>query len=317
MQYTYAKIGAKVKKLISIILTITIISVSVLFVSCSDILNTFKSGSNNGLEGSILDWAIIPEEGETEETIALAVRMFDNANELYKQVKYCRYSTYGSIKAGANCERYIFNVKNENEWYSSEVQHVENPLVAIFSPSFLTLKYGNLDYGKAVVLNATKDISVSKETGVPYGDLSSATASEEDLPIFNVAQNGKHIQTDFVITEETVKSATITHNDEEGYFTVTIELDVQNEEAIAKPWADLKESSKDAKYTSCTEIIEIWDSGHYKYFNAIDKWTGTAVVKINAVIDYKTYFTYDKSDCNLNDYFGYETLLSMTKLKEE
>lgn len=299
------------KKLISIILIILTICLSILFVSCKQPVNVFTSGLNNGLEGSILDWAIIPSESEEETTISLAVKMFDNANELYKDVDYCKYSTYGLIKAGTTCERYLFNVKNKTEWYSSEVQHVENAIVAIFSPSFLTLKYGSLDYGKAVVLNASKGISVNKETGVPTADLSSAEASEEDLPNFHSSQEGKHIQTDFVITEETVKSATITHNDEEGFFTVIIELDVENETAIAKPWADLRQSSKDAKYTSCTEIIEIWDSGHYKFFNAIDKWTGTAVVKINAVIDYKTYFTYDADECILPTFFGYDNLLAL------
>lgn len=299
------------KKSLSIVLIITIIALSVFLVSCNLVINIFQSGSSSELEGSILDWAVIPDESDSESMIAMAVRMFDNANELYKQVKYCKYSTYGSIKAGAKCERYLFNVKNDKEWYSSEVQHVENAIVAIFSPSFLTLKYGNLDYGKAVVLNASKDISVNKETGVPSGDLSSAVATEEDLPNFHPSQEGKHVQTDFVITEETVKSASITHNDEEGFFTVIIELDVENETAIAKPLADLRESSKDARYTSCTEIIEIWDSGHFKYFNAIDKWTGTAKIKINAEINYKTYFTYDKSECDLKTYFGYETLLSL------
>lgn len=298
------------KKVLLFILSVTILCTSFISVSCRLIDVNFQSGRKDGLTGSILDWAQIPPETDVESTISMAVRMFDNANELYKQVEYCKYSTYGSIKAGANCERYLFNVKNGTEWYSSEVQHVENAIVALFSPSFLTIKYGNLEKGKAVVMNMDKDISVNKETGVPTGNLSNAKVSEEPLPNFHKLQLGKHVQTDFVITEETVKSATITHNDEEGFFTLVIELDVDNETAVAKPLADLRQSSKDAKYTSCTEIIEIWDTGHFKYFNAIDKWTGTAVVKINAVIDYKTYFSYEKEDCDITTYFGYDSLLS-------
>lgn len=300
------------KKILCIIIALTTVLVCTLSVGCADIINNiFKSGNSNDLKGSILDWATIPDEDDSDAMIALAVKMFDNANELFKSVKYCKYSTYGVIKAGVTCERYIFNVKNDTSWYFSEAQYSDNAFINAVSKPFLTLKYGSLDYGKAVVLYSEKDIAVNKETGVPFANLSGATESEEDLPIFHESQEGKHIQTDFVITTETVKSASVTHNDDEGFFMVTIELDVDNEVAIEKPWADLKENAKDAKYTSCTEIIEIWDSGHYKFFNAIDKWTGTVGIKIKATIDYKTYFTYDKKECDLSTFFGYDNLLAL------
>lgn len=300
------------KKLLCVIIALTTVLFCILSAGCKNKDNNqFQSGNANGLEGSILDWAIIPDEDDSEAMIELAVKMFDNANELYKSVKYCKYSTYGNIKAGVTCERYIFNVKNDTSWYFSEAQYSESAFINAVSKPFLTLKYGTLDYGKSVVLYSEKDISVNKETGVPFANLSEVSESEEELPNYHESQEGKHIQTDFVITTETVKSASITHNDEEGFFTVTIELDVENETAIEKPWADLKENAKDAKYTSCTEIIEIWDSGHYKFFNAIDKWTGRVGIKINATIDYKTYFTYNMEECNLSTYFGYDNLIAL------
>lgn len=168
-----------------------------------------------------------------------------------------------------------------------------------------------MDYGKAVVLYSERDISVDRASGRPSANLSNATQSEEELPIFDKSQDGEYMQTDFVIDVDTVKSAKIVNNTEGKFFAVTIELDVENEKAVGKPLANLRETVKDGKYVSCTEYIEIWYSGHYKYFNAIDNWKGTVVVSLNSIIDYKTYFTYDKDECNLSDYYGYDSLISL------
>ena len=273
--------------------------------------NGFQSGNNDNLEGSILDWAIIPDENDAHATIEMAVRLYKYANQADKESEYRKISTYGLIKAGPTCERYIFNVKNEGKWYYSEAQYSDNAFTNLVSKPFLTLKYGSLDYGKAVVLYSERDISVDRASGRPSANLSNATQSEEELPIFDKSQDGEYMQTDFVIDVDTVKSAKIVNNTEGKFFAVTIELDVESEKAVGKPFENLRETVKDGKYVSCTEYIEIWYSGHYKYFNAIDNWKGTVVVSLNSIIDYKTYFTYDKDECNLSDYYGYDSLISL------
>lgn len=275
--------------------------------------NGFKSGNSDNLEGSILSWAVIPDEADEQATIEMAIRLYKYANQMDKESAYRKISTYGLIKAGPTCERYIFNVKNNGEWYYSEVQYSDNAFTNLVSKPFLTLKYGSLDLNKAVVLYSEKDISVDRESGVPTADLSKATQSEEALPVIDKSQEGEYLQTDFVIDVDTTKSAKIVDHPEEKYFSVTIELDVDNEKAVASPLSNLRQTVKDGKYVSCTEYIEIWYSGHYKYFNAVDNWTGTVVVKLNSVIDYKTYFTYDQEECNIPSFFGYDSLISLIK----
>lgn len=273
--------------------------------------NGFKSGNADNLEGSILSWAVIPDEADTQATIDMAIKLYKYANQMDKEASYRKISTYGLIKAGPTCERYIFNVKNNGEWYYSEVQYSDNAFTNLVSKPFLTLKYGSLDLNKAVVLYSEKNISVDRESGKPSADLSKATASEEALPVIDKSQDGEYLQTDFVIDVDTTKSATIVDHPEEKFFSVTIELDVENEKAVARPLSSLRQTVKDGKYVSCTEYIEIWYSGHYKYFNAVDNWTGTVVVKLNSVIDYKTYFSYDEAECDIPSFFGYDSLIAL------
>lgn len=297
------------KKGLSKVTLFIIMVLSITLVGCkSNGTNKFQSGLGSGLDGDITNWAIIPDDGDSQAMIELAVKLYENANELDKNISYRKLSTYGEITAGALCNRYIFNVKNQNEWYFSEAQYSDDAFANLFSPPFLTLKYGTLDYGKAVVMNCNKNISVDKESGNPCANLANVVVSEESLPVFHSSQDGKYQQTDFEIRLDTVKSARVSHNDEGGFYIVIIELDVNNEEAIAKPLANLRETVKDGKYTSCVEYIEIWDSGHYRYFNAVDHWTGKVVVTINATIDYKSYYSYDEEECDVSKYYGIENL---------
>lgn len=271
--------------------------------------NDFVSGNNSGLEGDIRNWAIIPDADDSLAMIDLAVRMYEYANEADKNLPYRKTKTYGLISQfNIQFERYIFNVKNNNEWYYSEAQYSDG-VYALFSPSFVTLKYGELQKGEVVVLSATENISIDSATGVPSADLDKATITEEQLPIFNSTQDGKYEPTDFCIDRETIKSASVKANDEGGYYEITIELDVENPRAIANPLAALQSNVSNAKYTSCTEYIEIWYSGHYKYFNAIDKWEGKmSIIDINSTIDYRTYYTYDLEECDIDSYYGIEKL---------
>ncbi len=293
------------------LLVILILILTTCFFGCSDIMNLFKSGDKGELEGSVLDWAIIPAAEDSEAMIDLALRLYENANRLDKEIECRKFSTYGVIEAGPKCERYIFNVKNGKDWYYSEAQHSENAFTNAVSPPFLTLKYANFDIGKAVTIHTEKGISVDKASGIPSANLSEVTTGEEAMPIFYKEQEGKYFQTDFVIERDTIKWATVEKNEEGEYFMVTINLDVENAKTTEKPLADLRENVSDANYTSCVEYIEIWYSGHYKFFNAVDHWKGTKVIPLNATIDYKTYFTYDKEECDISRYYGYSNLIEL------
>lgn len=300
------------KKVLVLLLLITILTT----VGCSTVNdndidndNDLISGNNSGLEGDITDWAIVPDADDSTAMIDLAVSLYEHANDADKNLPYRKAQTYGLISQfNIQFERYIFNVKNDNEWYYSEAQYSEG-LYALFSPPFVTLKYGELSKNKTVVLSAHEDISVDSTTGVPKTNLDKAEITEESLPIFNSTQEGIFTPTDFCIERETIKSASVKRNDEGGYYEVTIELDVENPRAIANPLAALQSNVSNAKYTSCTEYIEIWYSGHYKYFNAIDKWEGKmSIIDINSTIDYRTYYTYDLEECNIDSYYGIEKL---------
>lgn len=294
-----------VKKVIVCILLITVLTM----VGCTSQNDyDFSGGNNSGLDGIILDWAIIPDADDSLAMIDLAVRLYEHANEADKSLPYRKTKTYGLISQfNIQFERYIFNVKNGEEWYYSEAQYSDG-IYALFSPSFVTLKYGELQKSKAVVLTTYDSISIDSATGIPKGDLDKANVTDVELPIFHPSQEGNFEPTDFCIDRETIKSASVKENDEGGYFEITIELDVENPRATAKPLEDLQSNVSNAKYTSCTEYIEIWYSGHYKYFNAIDKWEGKKVIDINSTIDYKTYYIYDLDECDIDSYYGIEQL---------
>ncbi|MBQ7652761.1 MAG: hypothetical protein IJS93_00085 [Clostridia bacterium] len=267
---------------------------------------------------SIVAWMTYDENSTQQELITLAVKAYENACKLDQNCDYRRYDVDCSVTTMGTVRQYITQIKNGEEFYRGEVQIPDDEQEPIFKiilkalkdQTFFNGQYANMTEDKMVQIKTLEGISRS-ESGEISADLDKGTVEYKDKPYFNPAQEQKYTQTDFIIRVDTIKNVSITHDDEKGFYTLVFDIDVENKEAIAKPYENLSANVENAKYTAVHETIELWDSGYFRYFRSEDQWTGHVVVDVAAEIDYQTVFIYEEDKCNIDECFGIE------KLREE
>ena len=278
---------------------------------------SYDKSSLKGVETdeSIVAWMTYDENSSQENLIKLAAKAYDNACKLDQNCEFRRYDVICGVTTVGTVMQYVTQIKNGEEFYRSELQIPDPDSPPIFktilkSQTYFLCQYATLSQEKMIEINTEKGIT-RYDDGTYEANLNEGTVEYKDKPYYNATQEQKYRQTDFVVEEDTIKNVSITHNDEEGYYTLVFDIDVDNEEAIAKPYENLSKSVDGAKYTSVHETVEIWDSGYFRSFCSYDQWSGKVMVDIDAVIDYQTYFIYDKEKCDINACYGIE------KLREE
>lgn len=308
----------KTALIVLISLIVTILAASTFMVGCKKKKQDVNY-ENNDLKGiesdaSIAEWMIYDENSTQEELKALVERVYKNACELDQKLEYRRTDVVCNVTTVGTMVQYVTTIKNGNEYVRLETQVPDGETPSLMKSIlkdqiYFKGDYADMQHEKAVEIETKK--GVSYEDGVISADLDSVNVSYVDKPYFNASQELKYTQTDFVITKDTIKDVSISHNDEEGFYIVELSVDVENEEAIAKPYANLSSNVKKAKYLSVREHIEIWDNGYFRAFYSLDNWKGTVVVSIEGDIDYRTYFVYDEAQCQIDGLFAID------KLREE
>lgn len=320
------------KKLITIItITMLMCICSTALYGCNEESDNFDSDRLNGgniddsLETSIdkseslssKDWMVLPEGDDQEALKILVENMYSNANRLTKSLEYRQQKVYADVTTDAKIlgvslsvkpKQYNCTVKNGNEQFTIECQQDGNFL----APNYMTITYANAELNKATSWKSSSDCVCTVDDDGVYtysADLSSGEDIEAAyMPIFANIQEGEYYQTSFIINRHTIKNVVITHDDENGFYSLDFDIDLSERSTYAEPIKGLEANVDDAKYEFVHEHIEIWDSGYYKYFQSVDVWSGKKVASLTATLDYRTYFSYYKKDCQIDEMFAYEEM---------
>ena len=156
------------------------------------------------------------------------------------------------------------------------------------------------------MMNAQKVYtSVRDEDNVPYATWPEGTAIyTKDVPIFTANQFGIFTVTNHTIALETIKSATVSHNDKEGYWEVHVELDLKNPDSTAYSLADIRSGTGDkkAKYTQVSFNFTVWDCGYMRSVSSIEDWSAKVIVALSFHMETNYYFSYYEGDCDMENY---------------
>ena len=135
-----------------------------------------------------------------------------------------------------------------------------------------------------------------------WNDLLDGYPKNEELPVFHSSQEDVYRQTEMNIEADTVSGATVTYNEELGYYTVSFILDVNNPKTSEKLIDNLRSGLKNGNYTSITKVYQIWDNGYFKKCESLD-YAAASIIELK--LDFRSYFKYAEKDCDpsLYQYF--------------
>ena len=255
---------------------------------------------------------------------SMAVNIYEIANENDQLVEgrlYYSTCTSSNVSAGMDnkIDLIIFSLKDGEEYFRIDYRVKNNvPLFNIVGKSMernlneslnLVLAeriyYNNAVGGdciKQTVKNADRDENI-----MPYADWSNPQEDVVDVPAYLESQmddDNYYKRCAHDISEETIKSVTITHNDELGYYTVS--LNVDTDKACTVTNEDIRAGSGDsnAKYVELLVEYEVWDSGYYKSYHEYSRWTGKAigVFAIESSFDYHDVYSYNVADYDIDTF---------------
>lgn len=202
-------------------------------------------------------------------------------------------------------------IKNGDEYLSYDVRAKSTG-----APAFGKAKYAQIGLNNSYYVEVDNGVVTAKwDSDCDFDKPKvSKTAEPTDSVYFHASQEPKFNLTEAYILPNTISTASIEHNDAEGYYTVQIELDVSNPKTTEILLPNLRSGggvmTSNAKYTSMSETIEIWDDGSFKAFRSVDNWEA-GIVK--CTIDYNTTFSYTDDDCDMSVYYDnfYATIKSL------
>ncbi len=297
------------KKLISIVILITF--VCGVLSGCKNNEDTDILLSSGRPDGEALSGIGIPEESDLEGHIALAYWLYDNANKLDQQCEkriatsYCPVKTTMKVLGvpiDVQVDAYVYDIKNGEEYFKADYQVAMQGLGALASRFKKDMVYGEVSYCTLDMEERIihKVLNATIVDGRPVSDWTDAEVRTAPIPYFHTSQELLYEKTDIVIRPETIISANVTYDPIGRYYSVAMELDVENELTTSKTLANLRSGAgDDAVYTSIIEAIEIWDNGYYKDFLSTDKWTSGS---LSAELPYRTAYSYRDEDCDINSY---------------
>ena len=255
----------------------------------------------------LMEDIVMPDENDAEGMKALAYLLYERANRRDQSCAYrlaysfCNVTTefFGVAMPVPGC---VYDVKNGDEYYKLDFQPTKSMAAGHGKATYYKLGLPKAYYIKV-------DDSRIDEAGQGSADFSKPSeAKYVDAPYFHASQDPLYCKTDINILPETIVDAHVSYNAEKGYYTVTMTLDVENPVTTEKTLENLRAGSsmvRKANYTSIEETFEVWANGFFKYFVSIDKW---ATNSISGTIDYKTYYSYEESECVVSSYQHYEEM---------
>ena len=233
----------------------------------------------------------VPAETDQAALKALAVQMYDKAcwndQHCVRRLAYTQdLITATATVISAQLRNLVLKIKNGDECLQYDLQPNKKTKTMTFDG------HGEAMYAKVGLahpyyerVDNSKSTPLScrvSEDWVGSCDFSNAkrwlSSEPTDMLYFHSTHKSLYTATDAIITVDTIKAATITHNDEEGYYTLHLELDP--DPASVYMLANLRASNTmmaNAWYESINETIEIWDNGFFKRFLSEDQCVGGLV----------------------------------------
>lgn len=147
------------------------------------------------------------------------------------------------------------------------------------------------------------------ENNLPYADWTSDdyTLTEKELPkqVYSNAQEGNFTLVGYTVNPETIKSAEVSHNKKDKYYTVDIIFDCTVPALTADVINLIRDGSNDpnANYNEMKMTFTVWDNGYLRSLKSYETWSaaafGVSALKFESSFDYSWMISYDKSDCDM------------------
>ncbi len=310
----------RVKKLIVALSAIVVIAVvfagflaPMLGGNAPAVMEPFKPGEKPA--GEKLD-LVMPDASDTEAVKKFAADLYAIASEKYCTADNVAYQTsYTNTMLNVPVAGYRFNLRNQDRTHYTEYAYIngdtKNPtikfLMAVMgaiagdSTRFAEARYtdDSMDYIQSIKYVAPdqdhQPTPVFDEAGYPFFDI----AWEEGVKGKMVKKDYGYRLTDHDVTAETISEATVTYNEEEGYYTLKLKLDlVKATENITLPNLRKNADDPDAYYSKLDQTIEIWDNGYPRFFLAEDTWQGM----VASDLVFSTTYYFDEYWTNIDNY---------------
>ena len=270
--------------------------------------------------GDKLTGIYIPEETDKDGQIDLAIQLINTANyNLQHDNKVAYAVNSNTVVMGVATGGIRYYIKNGNEFFNADYFYVPQGGAGTIAKK---MDPKNTNYGyrmyynlsthvgyeqKSTELSFEKDIFGNIKFGVDW-DILLFENKIEEIPAEFAASSKAYRYYNYDWTKESILTASVTYNADEGYYEMVVTIDAENEEAIKDGLEVLRAGAGDesAVYTSITETVQIWDNGRYKQFNTYDKWKSPNIhglhISTSSANDYKTTFYYDDYSLNIKNY---------------
>jgi hypothetical protein len=268
-----------------------------------------------------LDLTIPSDEQQQKE---FAYQLYTLANRNYKNLEKASYIVK-SVTTTMNIPvlGYRYVVKDKDRYLYLEYSFVEDEgggiLLGLFakdSTQFALRRYTDKNMtGMYEEKTLSPTYTVVEGENVYQANWNKLYSSRTvDKPVYYAEQTEEYEYTDQKITVDTIRTVRIEYHEEEGYYRIILELDVENPLTTAKTLPNLRANSgsSNAHYTGMTQTIEIWDNGYFKYFLAEDRWEGqmdSMPLSLTSDIHFETQFVYNEEYLDFGHYQYAEELI--------
>ena len=281
--------------------------------------------------GAKLTDIVIPSSEDEDAMIACALKLYNKANYNLQHDNAVAYAVKTNTKVlGVDTGGIRYTIKNGNEFFNADYFYVptdaSGSIAKAASPEYTNYGYRRY-YNKALNIGReqkAKELNYKKQSNgqllfsVSWDDL--YYDQEIEMPQEFAESGASYKYYNFTWDTDTINSATVEYNEDEGYYKLVVELDASNKKTVKDAIKDLQNGAgdKNAKYTKIVETIEIWDNGRYKTFNTCDYWTAPhihgMIISASSANDYRTTFYYDDYSLNISNYqYAKEYIETLTK----
>lgn len=280
----------------------------------------------------------IPDENDEAGHKALASTLYLIANEKDKNAPY--RLTFGSCPTTHTAfgmenkvDLDIVEIKNGNQYFRIDYRLKNSiPLLEISLLGKETIKSINESLELVLSERHYYDTSMEKlkyqkvsnamldENNLPYADWSVIkTEMDKDVPIYRADQEGTYEKCLHKINSNTISTAKVSYDAENGYYEVDLVLDVNNPEttSVTQPLVAAGTGDKNTKFTKVTVKFQVWKSGYYRYFEFNERFESKAMNWVSASSEffYKDQYSYNADDCDINSYKdAYEFMSALGKI---
>ncbi len=150
------------------------------------------------------------------------------------------------------------------------------------------------------------------ENNLPTADWTSddspIIAKQMPQEVYNSSQEGDFTLVGYTVTPETIKSAVVTHNKKDKYYSVDLVFDCSVPLLTENIVGLIRDGSGDpnANYNEMTMNFTIWDNGYLRSLKSYETWSaaalGVSALKFESVFDYNWMISYNEKDCEMSTY---------------